>query len=315
VARRRNINSTEIINLLQESPLFQKVKSSTLAALLANTTQVRLTAGQILLTPKQHNNRIYVVLSGRMHAQLNLEDTTPLALFGRGECVGEMSMFDDNQVSAFVIANTDCELLAIEHVDAWSVLNQSLQASHNLLSLLAERIRSTNHTLAEWKDSTQGVGALSYVNAVTGIFNRHWLSENIGRLILRNTRNQQPSVFILLKIDNFGLFDADFGRIGSEQAQRSIAEAIQRCLRPNDVEVHIDTDLFAVFLPKTGKDDANEVAERLMGEIDQMIIGTPSGEALPPVILSIGIGLPQPDDTLASLFARTLIAMHRGHVN
>jgi diguanylate cyclase (GGDEF)-like protein len=300
---------------LQESPLFQKVKSSTLAALLANTTQIGLSAGQILLTPKQHNDRIYVVLSGRMHAQLNLDDPMPLALFGRCECVGEMSMFDDNQVSAFVIANTDCELLAIEHVDAWSVLNQSLQASHNLLALLAERIRSTNHTLAEWKDSAQSFGALSYVNSITGIFNRHWLSENIGRLILRNTRNQQPCAFILLKIDNFGLFDAGFGRLGSEQAQRSIAEAIQRYLRPNDVEVHIDSDLFAVFLPKTGVDSANEVAERLMEEIDQMVIGTPSGEALPPVILSMGIGLPQPDDTLVGVFARTLPAMHRRQVN
>jgi diguanylate cyclase (GGDEF)-like protein len=296
---------------LQESPLFQKVKSSTLVTLLANTTQVRLAAEQILLTPGQHNDRIYVVLSGRLRAQLNADDTKPLALFGIGECVGEMSMFDDHQGSAYVIATTDCELLVIEHVEAWSVLNQSLQASHNLLALLSNRIRSTNRTVAEWQANAQSYGALNYVNAVTGIYNRHWLAENIGRLILRHTRNQQPCAFILLKVDNFGLIDAGFGRLGSEQAQHSIVETIQRHLRPNDVAIHLEADQFAIFLPQSGMDSVNVVAERLLEEIDRMVIGTSGGDALPPVTLSIGIGVPQPDDTLDSLIARTLPAMRR----
>ena len=76
---------------MQESPLFQKVKSSTLASLLINTTRVRLAAEQILLTPGKHNDRIYVVLSGRLRAQLYTDDAKPIALFGVGECVGTAS--------------------------------------------------------------------------------------------------------------------------------------------------------------------------------------------------------------------------------
>jgi diguanylate cyclase (GGDEF)-like protein len=294
---------------LQESPLFQKVKSNTLVTLLENTTQVRLEAEQVLLTPGRHNDHIYVVLSGRLRAQLNADDAKPLALFGIGECVGEMSMFDDHQGSAYVIATTDCELLAIEHVEAWSVLNQSLQASHNLLALLSNRIRSTNRTVAEWQANAQSNGSLNNVNAITGIYNRHWLSENIGRMILRHTRNQQPCAFILLKVDNFWLIDADFGRLGSEQAQHSIVEIVQLHLRPNDVAIHLEADQFAIFLPQSGMDSVKVVADRLLEEIDRMVIGTPSGDALPPVTLSIGIGVPQTDDTLDSLIARTLPAM------
>ncbi len=311
VKRRCAINSTQIISLLQESPLFQKVKESALVTLLANTTKVRLAAEHILLTPKQRNDRIYIVLSGRLRAQLNVEDAKPLALFGIGECVGEMSMFDENQGSAYVIATTDCELLAIEHVEAWSVLNRSLQASHNMLTLLSARIRATNRTLAEWRENAQGDGALNYVNAVTGIYNRRWLSENIGRMILRHNRNQQPCAFILLKVDNSGQIDAGFGKLGGEQVQHSIVEALQRCLRPNDVEVHIDADQFAIFLSQTGTDSARAVTDRLLEDIDGMVIGTSSGDALPPVTLSIGIGLPQLDDTLDGLIARTLPAMYR----
>jgi len=150
------MNSTEIISLLQESSLFKKVRSSLLAAMLMKTSCIRLVAEQILLIPGRENSRIYIVLSGRLRAQLNVDDTKPIALFGLGECVGEMSMFDDNQVSAFIIAATNCELLVINHADVWAILNESLQASHNMLNILANRMRSSNRILAESMEFLHG---------------------------------------------------------------------------------------------------------------------------------------------------------------
>lgn len=306
---RHTINSNQIITLLQESPLFQKVNNSTLSTMLANTTQVRIVAEQILLTPGQLNDSIYIVLSGRLRAQLKADDIKPLALLDVGECVGEISMFDDNHVSAYVIAATDCELLVIKHTEAWSVINRSLQASHNPLALLSHRIRTTNRAVAEWQEDAQIHGMLNYVSPVTGIYNRHWFSKNLGRLIQRHTRNQQPCAAILLRVDNFEQIEAGFGRRGTEQTQRSIAEALQRSLRPNDIEAHIEAEQFVVFLSQTAADGAHVVANRLLEEIDQMVIGISGAEALPPVALSIGISQPQPDDTLDSLITRILPAM------
>lgn len=303
------MDSNEIIKLLQESRLFQKVKSSVLASLLMKTTQVRLVANQILLTPGQQNDYIYVVLSGRLRAQINVDDPKPLALFGLSECVGEMSMFDGNHVSAYIIAATDCELLAIAHKDVWTVLNESLQASHNMLTIMSNRIRSSNRVLAENMANTQGYEALDYIHTITGIYNRHWMSENIGRLIHRYTMNQQSSIFMLLKVDNFGQFEASFGKLGSDQAQLTIAQTILHCLRPNDVAVQIDMDLFAIFLPHTEPENVRIVTNRLHKIINQTNIVTPGGDALPPVTISIGICLPRHDDTLDSLIARTLPTM------
>lgn len=308
------MNSTEVINLLQESPLFKKVRSSLLAPLLMKTSRVRLVAEQILMTPGQQNDRIYIVLSGRLRAQVNVYDTRPLALFGMGECVGEMSMFDDNHVSSYIIAATDCELLSIPHTDAWVVLNESLQASHNMLTILANRMRSSNRNLAESMEYMQGYGALDYVNTVTGIYNRRWLSENTSRLIHRYTVNHQPCVFILLKVKNFGQFDAHFGSLGSDLAQRTIAQTTLRCLRPNDVAAHISEDQFAIFLPQTDPKNVDRVTGRLLEEIGQTTIVTPSGDALPPITLSVGISQLQPIDTLDSLIARAHSAMRGAQV-
>lgn len=299
------MNTTEIVSLLQESPLFMKVRSSLLAAMLMKATRIKLVAEQILLTPGQENSRIYIVLSGRLRAQLNIDDTRPLALFGLSECVGEMSMFDDNQVSAFIIAATDCELLAINHAEVWAILNESLQASHNMLNILASRMRSSNRILAESMEFLHGYEALDYINTTTGIYNRRWLSENIARLVHRHTLNQEASTFILLKVDNFGQYDALFGSLGCDQAQRTIAQTILRCLRPNDMAVHLSEDQFAIFLPQTKLENVGIVTGRLMEEIRQTTIVTPSGDALPPVTLSVGVSQVQSGDTLDSLIART----------
>lgn len=304
------MNSTEIIKLLQESPLFQKVKSSLLAAMLMKTTRIKLVAEEILLTPGRPNDRIYIVLTGRLRAQLHLDDTRPLALFGMSECVGEMSMFDDNLVSAFIIAATDCELLAINHADAWAVLNESLQASHNMLTILANRMRSSNRLLAESAEYIQGYEAMDYINNVTGIYNRRWLSENIARLIHRHTMNKQSCTFILLRIDNFAQYDTLFGSLGCDQAQRTIAQIALHCLRPNDVVAHLSEEQFAIFLPQTELGNVGMVTGRLIEEISNSTIATPSGDALPPVNLSVGVNLVQPSDTLDRLLARTRAEMH-----
>ena len=305
------MNSAEVINLLQESPLFKKVKSSMLASLLMKTTQVNLVSEQVLLTPGQLNDRIYIILSGRLRLQINTYDPKPLVLFGLGECLGEMSMFDDNHISSYIIAVTDCELLSIHHADAWGVLNESQQASHNMLTILANRTRSSNRILAESMENMHGYEALNFVNTVTGIYNYRWLSENIARLIHRHTINDQPCVFILLNVENFDQFGARFGTLGSDQAQRTIAETMLRCLRPNDVATQISEDQFAIFLPQTVPQNIDRVTGRLLEEICQTTIVTPSGDALPPITLSVGISQPKPGDILDSLISNAQSAMRR----
>jgi diguanylate cyclase (GGDEF)-like protein len=303
------MNSTELISLLQESDLFKKVKSSLLASLVMSATQIRLVAEQILISSEQQNDSVYIILSGRLKALIHLHDPKPVALFGIGECVGEMSMFNDQHASSYVVAVTECTLLSIPHTDAWAVLNESLQASHNMLNILAHRMRSSNEALAEKMEYLLGYESLDYVDTVTGIYNRRWLAENTTRLIHRYTVNHQPCAFILLKIDNFAQYTARFGALGSDQAQRTVAKAMLFCLRPNDVSAHIGDDQFAIFLPLTEHENINRVISRLLGRIDQAVIAMPSGDALPPITVSVGLTHPQPGDTLDSLVENAYAAL------
>jgi len=303
------MNSTEIIKLLQESPLFRKVKSSTLASLLMRTEPINLLAERVLLTPGEHNDRIYVVLSGRLRVQLNPYDTEPLALMGAGECVGEMSMFDDAPVSAYVIAAANCELLPITHTDVWALLNESLPASHNMLNILARRMQSSNRKLAESMGQSHGFAALDYIDAVTGIYNSRWLVENAQRLVYRYTVSHQPCFFMLLRMDNFRQFDAQSGSHGAELAQRTLARTMQHCLRPNDLMAHVSADQFAVFLLQAGKEIVERVGNRLLEEIARQPIVAPGGEVLPRIVLTVGSCEIRSGDRLGDLVERAQATM------
>ncbi len=306
------MNSLQLmLKLQEESQLFNRVKSSLLLPHLGNADQIKLAAGDVLLRPERENNSLYIVLSGRLRAQLNLDDPTPLALFGLGECVGEMSMFNDGQVSAYVVAVTDCELLAIPHAEVWAIFNESLQASHNMLTILAGRMRMSNRMLAQNVEHVDGYDALDYINTTTGIYNRRWLSENIVRLVHRHTINQEPCAFVLLQTRDFQQYGARFGALGSDQAQRTIAQTMLRSLRPNDVAVQLGEDRFAVFLPHTRMEDTGAVISRIRAEVSEAAIVTTSGDALPQVSLSAGACAVRAEDTLDDLIERAQGALQK----
>lgn len=307
------MNSTELVLMLQkESALFSRVKTSILASNLQNATRVKLAPGQVLLTPGQRNDHVYVVLSGRLRAQLNMDDSMkPLALFGSGECVGEMSMFDDNIVSAFIVAVTECELLSIAHSDAWAILSESLQASHNMMTILAERMRASNRMLATSLENAPGYEALDFINTVTGIYNRKWLDNNLARLILRNAHTKQTSVFILLHVINFQEYGAQFGELGRDQAMRTVAQTMLRCLRPNDIAVHMGDGQFAAYLPATSLEHISAIINRLRDEISETSIVTANGDELPPISLAFGSDEIGQNDTLDDLILRAQEVMHQ----
>src|SRR3990172_5874087 len=112
-------NAFKILDLLLESPLFHDEQRHLLSRHLSMVNCRTLKKGEVLLTPRQHNDLIYVILSGRLSVHLNQPGDVPIALFGQGECVGEISLLDDGLVSAYVIADTDCNLLTIDHLSVW----------------------------------------------------------------------------------------------------------------------------------------------------------------------------------------------------
>ena len=298
------IHSPEILKVLKSAPLFHGILGHLLVEHLNESRLQPLTSGQVLLVPGQTNNTIYIILSGRLLIQSKESEVEPIAILGEGECVGEMSMLGGAPVSAYVIAATDCELLAIDHAAMWELINSSHAAAHNMLNILTSRIRNTNQIVAENLGQQQGFSGGSMVDEMTGLYNQHWTHEKFDRHLRRAIVGKKLICMLILEMDQFKEFSGMHGQLGGDQALRDIAYTILSCLRPDDQAGRHSGEKFAIFLPSTSLPDACTAAERLKAAVSQSLIVLPSGDALPSITVSIGISQARSDDTVVGLFAR-----------
>jgi len=298
------IHSPEILEVLESAPLFLGIPNHLLAKHLSESRLHPLTTGQVLLVPGQLNNTIYIILSGRLRIQSQESEVEPIAILGEGECVGEMSMLEDTTVSAYVVAATDCKLLAINHAAMWELINSSHAAAHNMLNILTRRIRNTNEIVVGNLEQQHGFSGGSMVDKLTGLYNQHWTQEKFDRHLRRGIVGNKPSCLLLLEMDHLKEFTSRHGQLGGDQALRDIAYTALSCLRPDDQAGRHSDQKFAIFLPNTSLNDACTAAERLMTNVSRSLVVLPSGDALPSITVSIGVSQARADDTLVSLFDR-----------
>lgn len=299
------LHSPEVIELLETAPLFSGIPNELLFENLGQSRLRILHSGEVLFVPGQTNNVIYIVLAGRLNVQVKLSHVEPFTILGEGECVGELSVLGGAPVSAYVIAATDCRLLAISNTALWDLINNSHKAAHNMLNILTKRIRHTNQVMAQSMERDHGFSGGAMVDELTGLYNQHWMQQKLNRLLHRSGVDKRISCLMLLEIDQLKEFTAKYGQLGSDQALRDIAHTMQSCLRPEDLAGRHFGERFVVFLPNTSILNACIAAERLRAVVNESIVVLPSGDALPSISISVGVSQVYSDDTLVRILART----------
>jgi len=305
----------EILTALQTTPLFLGIPKQLLAKHLIGSQLQTLAADQVLLVPNQTNHSIFIILSGRLRIQPHESETEPIVILGEGECAGEMSMLGDAPVSMYVIADTDCKLLAIAHTTMWELINNSHAASHNMLNILTSRLRNTNERLADNLERELGFAANSMVDELTGLYNQQWTQQKFDRHLRRVITSNKPSCLLVLEMDHLSEFTNNYGQLGGDQALRDVAYTTISCLRPEDQAGRYEDGKFAAFLPNTALLDACTAAERLIKKIGHSLVVLPSGDALPSITVSIGVSEARSDDTLPLLFDRAEQALQLARNN
>ena len=300
-----------IINLLQDTALFRNVPGNVLNSHISKIGHRKLAEHETLLSPGEKNNYVYLITSGRLRVHLDLSHSVPLTIFGPGECVGEMSMLDDSRVSAYIIADSECEMLTIDHEAVWSLIDNSLDASRNMLHILSKRMRLSDQLFIDNLKRQMIYERYANVDELTGLHNRRWMNEMFERQMHRCAQSHEPGTLIMIDADHFKQFNDLHGHLGGDQALRAIAQAMLHCLRPQDLAARYGGEEFAVFLPQTLLKDAVNIADRLRTHISQATIAMPNGDILPSITISLGLSEIKAGDTLEQLVARADAALYR----
>lgn len=123
---------------------------------------------------------------------------------------------------------------------------------------------------------------LSTCDALTGLFNRRYLDENLSNEAIRASRQHYDLYLLLIDIDNFKVYNDKYGHQQGDRLLQELARIILRSIRENvDSGYRYGGDEFAATILHANPQQALMVAERLRTEYNE--------RNLVPTSLSIGI--------------------------
>jgi len=269
--------------------LLNDVNLDSIKGLLDLCTIRTLQPGEVLLTPNQSNQTLFLLLSGRLRIHLNSIDNPPIAILDPGESVGEMSVIDHHQTSAFVIADETCTLLTMDEDILWSLVQSSHEAACNLLFILVKRLRHADDVISKYDELGPQYKRHGSVDALTGLRNRNWLDNMLKRTCQRCSTGNTPLSIIMIDIDHFKSFINNHGHLYGDRVLYSIAHTISELLRPTEVIARFGGDEYVVLLPDHDIDVAWSVAERLHKGVMDKVPVMPDGKSIPHPTISIGL--------------------------
>src|SRR4051794_28712792 len=112
---------------------------------------IKLNRGEVLFHEGDREDRLYVVVSGKIKlgrsGSAGRENL--LAILGPGQMFGELSLFDPGPRSSTATAVTACEIRTLEHDELMTWLTGRPEVARGLLGQLAARLRRANDVVAD----------------------------------------------------------------------------------------------------------------------------------------------------------------------
>ncbi len=293
-------------SLLQGIALFRGIDAESMNDLLPQCGRVDVPEGHVLLSPERENHCVYVVLSGRLTVHLGSLDAPKIADLGPGSCAGEMSLIEDKDPSAFVVANEPSHLMVISHTLLWRMVDRSHTFCKNLLVVLSERVRSDNEYIASSIGVLRQAERNAHTDALTGLGNRHWMRTMFEREVTRTQHANKELCLMMVDVDNFKTFNDQYGHIAGDRVLVAVADVLREYLRPTDLIARFGGDEFAALLPDLKLKQARQTAER----IRQQVAGLAPSSLATAITVSIGIADRTEKDDVATLVQRADAAMY-----
>jgi len=305
------INSDYKRTLLEGLDLFRGVRADDVQDLLQRCDRCDIAIGEQLLSPGEKNEHVYIVLSGSLNVHVGSVDTPVLATINPGECVGEMSIIEDRDPSAFVLGAEATHLLEIHRSVLWEMVNASHDFSKNLLIVLSERVRSHNRVIADSFGELRKFERHANTDALTGLSNRHAMNDEFSRELNRCVKDENPIALIMIDVDNFKKFNDLFGHVAGDRALSAVAAILTKQFRPRDLLVRYGGDEFAVLLPEVDMELATTIADRVRTAVSGDTGSSNDSLIKIPIQISMGVACLKKDGTLTALIRDADAALYR----
>lgn len=133
------------VDALRSVAIFEHLPKKDVRALDQHVTATTVSEGTELAREGRAPTQMFLIVDGSAVVR---RGGRKVATLGPGDTVGELSLLDGGKQSATVVAETDCEVLAVAVNEFRSMLEDSPAFTRQVLRSLAARLRATTDQLA-----------------------------------------------------------------------------------------------------------------------------------------------------------------------
>jgi CRP-like cAMP-binding protein len=137
-------------DLLRRVPLFEHLSETQTVSLMGALEKKRFKRSETVVVAGQKSNMLFVILSGTVNVIVNHPSGRQLvlAVLGVGDCIGEMSLLDNEPHSATVVAATQVDVLVLTREGFNSCILHNTHMAVAVMRGLVKRLRKANQKIA-----------------------------------------------------------------------------------------------------------------------------------------------------------------------
>jgi diguanylate cyclase (GGDEF)-like protein len=130
---------------------------------------------------------------------------------------------------------------------------------------------------------------MSFVDGLTGLYNRHLLEDVMEKFTSHVNRTNQPLSLMMIDVDWFKGYNDTYGHLEGDECLKRLARAIKDSLqRPTDMAIRYGGEEFLCLLPDTDHQGVENIANLLLKMVKDLAIEHKLSE-FKVVTVSIGI--------------------------
>ncbi|HEY5275739.1 MAG TPA: sensor domain-containing diguanylate cyclase, partial [Coriobacteriia bacterium] len=170
------------------------------------------------------------------------------------------------------------------------------------LEEIAGRAGPTIENARRFREARQ----LADLDALSGLHNRRYFHETLARDVARAHRYGRRLALLVFDIDDFKDVNDRVGHLAGDAVLAEAAGRVRDVIRSADIACRVGGDEFAVIMPESGLEQADQLFVRIQSTVSERPIGV-AGR----LHVSAGIAELKADDDSISLFERADEALYR----